>query len=589
MHRKLVRSAPGAGGGPGSHIRRFRQALAGRSLAWRLGLTLTGCLGILLGVGGWYGLEMHRRQLYGLLEQSALDTGETILSSTYSSMLENDQRHIARIIGDVGRRSNVLALRLVDARGEVRYSKRIAEVGQVQDVDSPVCRGCHVGGQVKSPLDLRDGLAAYSLPTGEGVLGLAIPIANLSECSSAACHVHPAGQRVLGVLDLELSAANLERDVQKARQQMAIFSTLAILGISGTVSLLTWRVALRPLRGLLGGIRKLGQDGMWQRLSTEHPAEIGELAISFNQMSGRLEKAQRELETWNETLEQRIREKTAELERARDQMVFTEKMASLGKLSAIMAHEINNPLAGILVYSKLLRRRLATMPPGDNRAEAVDRIREMDEKLALIETETARCGEIVRNLLLFSRRRETARESADLGSIIDRAVRLVSHPADLAQVNVNVALDPRIPVISCDPAEIEQAILALLINAIEAMPDGGRLDIEALLSEPGTEVEIRITDTGPGIPEDVKSRIFEPFFSTKHAGSGTGLGLAVVYGIAERHGGRVTVESPPGRGASFRLCLPLSAPAPTAGKESVDSILHLAGAEAALAHEDSLP
>jgi two-component system NtrC family sensor kinase len=403
-------------------------------------------------------------------------------------------------------------------------------------------------------------------------VGLAVPVLNGPECSSNGCHVHPAEQRVLGVLDLEFSTAELETALREGRKQMSAFSILAILGISGVAGLLTWRVAVRPLQDLLDGIRRLGRGELSHRLPTAHPAEIGELAVSFNEMSRRLEMAQRELETWNQSLEERIREKTRELERTRDQMVFTEKMASLGKLAAIMAHEINNPLAGVLVYSRLLRRRLAGLS-AEGGGEAAERMQQFDEKLALIESETARCGDIVRNLLLFSRRREMAREPADVNGLVDRAVKLIRHQADLGQVAIELDLDRDLKPVVCDPSEIEQAVLALLMNAIEAMPDGGRLQVRTGPCASGERAEISITDSGPGIPEELQSRVFEPFFSTKSHGRSTGLGLAVVYGIAQRHGGNITLSSTPGQGATFRLAVPFETePALASQSSGLDSL-----------------
>jgi two-component system NtrC family sensor kinase len=210
----------------------------------------------------------------------------------------------------------------------------------------------------------------------------------------------------------------------------------------------------------------------------------------------------------------------------------------------------------------------------------------MDEKLALIEAETARCGDIVRNLLLFSRQRDAAREPEDLAVVLERALKLIHHQAGLAQVSVEKRIDAPLPLVSCNTDEIQQAILALLINAIEAMPEGGtvRADIR---SGGDDELEIAISDTGPGVPEELRSRIFEPFFSTKSEGKGTGLGLAVVYGIVQRHGGRITLESPPGGGARFRIRLPVHAPITTGtGPDRKPSVPHGSASSPSPSHEE---
>jgi two-component system NtrC family sensor kinase len=367
---------------------------------------------------------------------------------------------------------------------------------------------------------------------------------------------------------------------------MAGFAVLIIAFMSTVVGLLVWRMVNRPLRAAVFGVRRLGAGDLSHRLKVGQRTEIGELAESINAMAARLQEANVELAEWNRTLEERIREKTEQLERTRDQMVFAEKMSSLGKLAAIVAHELNNPLAGILVYTKVLRRRLArllpakaaklatqdakedeatpepatpaTTGPDDTAAPGLD---SLDEGLATIETETARCGDIVKNLLLFSNRREAGFEPTDINALLERTVKLIQHRADLENVAVRLQLQEGLPEIYASPTELQQAVLALLINALEAMPDGGVLTITSLPSgDPEPDgVVVEIADTGVGIPEHLKSRIFEPFFSTKDVGKATGLGLAVVYGIIERHGSRVSVDSDE-RGTTFHIYLPLEPP-----------------------------
>ncbi|MBZ0267284.1 HAMP domain-containing protein [bacterium] len=524
------------------------------SLGWRLVITLTGSLLLLLGASGWLALQLHRQHLYSLLERTAVELGETILSSTRSSMMENDRHHLDEIIRNIGSRESVLALRLVNAGGEVEYSNHPEDVGRIHAIDSPVCQGCHFGETVRVPVNLREGLRRVPTADGGAALALGFPVLNSPGCSAAACHVHPAEQQVLGILDLELSTAPLEGAISDAASQMLAFGIITVVVVAAVIALVGWRMVHRPIRRMLAGVRRLSTGDLSTRLAVEGPTEIKGLAMSVNLMSQKLETASNELEDWNRTLETRIQEKTQQLERTRDQMVFAEKMSSLGKLAAIVAHEINNPLAGILVYAKWLRKRVAKIAASSPDGAAAE-VAQLDESLATIETETARCGDVVRNLLLFSHRGGAGFEAVEVNEMLERAVRLIRHRAEMEDVEIRFELDENLPRIQGNAAEIQQAILAILINGLEAMVDGGELRIATRPDEGGDGIVIEIADNGIGIPEHLKARIFEPFFSTKEVGNATGLGLTVVYGIVERHGGRIRVDSD-GKGTTFRIFLP---------------------------------
>jgi two-component system NtrC family sensor kinase len=278
--------------------------------------------------------------------------------------------------------------------------------------------------------------------------------------------------------------------------------------------------------------------------------ELGSLAAAFNRMTEQLKKAQEENQEWTRTLEARVQEKTGELERAYHRLVQSEKMASLGKLAAVVAHEINNPLAGILTYSKLISRLV------DKGLETEERHKEVKNDLAEIEGESRRCGTIVKNLLTFARQAPLNPQKNVLADVVERCLLLVGHQCDLQLVDVESHLDPKMPAIYCDAGQIQQVLLALLMNAVEAMPHGGRLRVETAYNAEHREARIMVSDDGMGIPEDVLPHIFEPFFTTKAEGKGVGLGLAIAFGIVQQHGGNIEVSSPQQKGTTFTVTLP---------------------------------
>jgi two-component system NtrC family sensor kinase len=213
-----------------------------------------------------------------------------------------------------------------------------------------------------------------------------------------------------------------------------------------------------------------------------------------------------------------------------------------------VAHELNNPISGMLTYARLVERELTEQPLDPAVRE------ELERYLRLVQQECTRCGAIVKNLLVFARRTGAAMASVDLNEIADRSLMLVRHRLDMAGTELRTDLLRGDANVVADPGQVQQALVALLVNAVEAMGDGGTLSV-SLEGDP-EGVRIHVADTGPGIPPDVLPLIFEPFFSTKDSESGVGLGLAVVYGIVHRHGGTIEVESEVGVGTTFHLRFP---------------------------------
>jgi len=241
-----------------------------------------------------------------------------------------------------------------------------------------------------------------------------------------------------------------------------------------------------------------------------------------------------------------------ELKEMQEQVIRSEKLASLGKLSATIAHEINNPIAAVLTYIKLLMKLVGRGQFASERLEDIERY------LKTMSSEMTRCGDIVKNLLAFSRQTRIEIKLQDIEPIIRKTLDLVSHNLTLKEINVAVKLASELPQVKCDFRQIQQALLNLVVNASEAMENGGVLTISATPAEKSGFVEITISDTGCGISKEDQKSIFEPFFTTKSEEKGVGLGLSVVYGIISNHNGSIEVESEVGKGSTFKILLPAS-------------------------------
>jgi two-component system NtrC family sensor kinase len=261
-------------------------------------------------------------------------------------------------------------------------------------------------------------------------------------------------------------------------------------------------------------------------------------------MSTKLDDAYKEIKNWSETLNDKVKEKSDELKNIYDQVNQIEKMASLGKLSATVAHELNNPLAGILTYSKLISKKLQTSQKDSEFAKII-------EYLDLISHESNRCGQIVKDLLIFSRSEQDEFAQEDLLKIIDNSITVIDHHLEINGITLIKDYVEETMKIYCNADKIQQALMALMINSIEAMPNGGKIILK--VKQEKNSVVIRIIDEGIGIEEKDLPHIFEPFYSTKESSKGTGLGLAVTYGIIANHKGKIEVEKTSNLGTTFKI------------------------------------
>ncbi len=538
-----------------------RRPLA-RRLGFRLAVALSlGTLALLAAASIW-NLQLQRQHLTRMVERRAASIVDIMAASTRQSMLENDASELRRQLSRFAAVPDIERVRVFDKQGQIRHSSDGGEVGRMVDLNAEQCISCHAADQPLVHLDIDDRSRIFERPGQGRVIGVILPIANEASCYGGPCHAHSAQQTILGVLDVQLSLASVDRSIRTSERQLLFGMVGTGLAVLALAWLLVWRFVLRPVGALTAAAPKVAGGDFATRVPARRRDELGELAESFNRMAAELGATHAELEDWGRTLEQRVDAKSAELAQAHQQMIQVEKMASLGKLAAIVAHELNNPLAGVATYAKLLQRRVAEVES----APAAEGESDFRRILHLIETEALRCGNIVKNLLLFSRTPTAVMADAELAPIVERVALLVQHQADLREIELVRDLPAGLPRVPCDAAQIQQMLLALVMNALEATPQGGRVAIGARARD--GRMLLAVSDTGRGIPPEVLPQIFEPFFTTKEAGAGVGLGLAVVYGIVERHGGHVSVASEPGGGTTFTVDLPLDRPAEAAGGEA---------------------
>jgi two-component system NtrC family sensor kinase len=319
--------------------------------------------------------------------------------------------------------------------------------------------------------------------------------------------------------------------------------------------LLTSRV-LRPLRELTRVSGVISEGGYGETVPVRGENEVSELGGAFNRMSLSLKNAMQEISDWNRLLETRVEEKTRELEKIHAQMIEVEKLASMGQLAAGVAHELNNPLSGIMGYSEIALELFKDKSPdtitGTDAAKMIS-------YFGNIEALTQRCRVIILDMLKFARQHSEEFKEIQLSEVIRQTLSFLEKQLNRSKVYVVSDLPEELPFFKGNALQLQQVFTNLVLNAIQAMPGGGTLKVRTCLT--GEMLVAEFSDNGTGIQPENLHRIFEPFFTTKPVGEGTGLGLSVSYGIIRHHGGDIRVTSAPGKGSTFTVFLPLPASA----------------------------
>jgi two-component system NtrC family sensor kinase len=505
-----------------------------------------------------YLIVQHQRDhLQQEISRHVVQISEIVVKSTRYAMMLNKQDMAERIIQDIGQQEGIERVRIISKDGTIIHSSNSTEVGYSVEQSEEPCVNCHLSSKPLDKVPDEKRWKIYTVADGHRVLGTMQPIRNEPSCSSASCHEHKAGKSVLGVVDIAYSLKDIDQSLSVHSSYLIGVALVLVLLVAACVGFLLQRFVYVPLNDLESGAQKIAQGDLDHSIPIRSDDDFGHVASGFNHMTVALKRSMAETHELVHTLAARVEEKTKELQVAQAEVAQGEKLAAIGLLASGIAHELNNPLTGVLTFTSLLRQK---MEEGTPDAEDLD----------LVIRETKRCAAIIRRLLDFAREKVPVKGFFNLNQLIEDTVHFVDRPASLQQIDIKVALDPELPHVWGDADLIKQVLLNVIVNAEQAIEGAGTVTVTSqrylptapLASgiDPMPMVEVAVSDTGCGIPEANLQRIFDPFFTSKEVGKGTGLGLSVSYGIIKSHGGGIKVESVVGSGTTFRIFLPVQAP-----------------------------
>ena len=526
-----------------------------KSLQFKVSLYLTLVLGATMMLFIALLVRQERSAQLQTMVTHMTELSQVIERSTRHAMMLDEPEIVDKIIEDIGRQEGIRRVRVLRKNGTIAHSNAPGEVGRHIDRDAEHCSQCHAGRKALGDAPHKVKWRIFETPDGHQLLGNMEVIRNEASCAGASCHAPPATQPVLGVVDITYSLDEINAQRSSHMVRMIVVSLGFVVLLSVSVGWLLRRLIYRPLRDLARGSERIASGDFEQAIPVRSADEFGQLAQSTNTMMAALKKSRQELEDWVATLNEKVKERTEELRLAEAEVARGEKLAAIGQLAAGIAHELNNPLTGVLTFTSLMRQKA---PAGSQDAEDLD----------LVIRETRRCASIIRRLLDFAREKPPEKAEVDLNEIARETVRFVERSAALQQVQITLEADPQLPRLHADADLLKQVLMNILVNAQQAIPGAGRVAVRTRLHparklplrDPQPVVEIAISDTGCGIDKANLQRIFEPFYTSKEVGKGTGLGLSVSYGIVKAHGGEIEVESTVGAGSTFHVFLPVALP-----------------------------
>ena len=501
--------------------------------------------------------SVYGEYLDTMIRQRGNDIGSIIEGSLYYSMLKNDNNALQSTLDIINTIDGVDEVNLYDYANELVYSSHFADT---TNHSNPNCISCHLDFDNMFPqkeksyriIDLKSACNMRGDDKGHRQLLIRSPILNESSCYTSSCHAHSPDEEVLGSLIIKVPLESLDTAVSKSSTEFFLFAALITFLLVLSLIFFTNNKIRKPLNAIVSASEAVSSGDRNRRLEIKSDLldDMRMVSLAFNNMLDNLDSANKELENWSHQLEYKVQKKSEELSEIQNELIHIERIASLGKLSSSVAHELNNPLSSILTYSKLVSKKINRLDMDPSLAQ------NLLKHLNVIESETKRCGEIVKGLMDFSRKDQEDFKNLKVNPVLTKTYELIEHQMKMANINFYIELNASHDLVNCNENQIKQVCVALLVNASEAVAENGEILIRS--SNPDDEhVKIEIIDNGVGISPEDMPHIFQPFFSAKRKASGIGLGLAIVHGIVQSHKGRVEVDSEPGRGTVMAIILPL--------------------------------
>ncbi len=502
--------------------------------------------------------SVNEEYLNTVIRQNGNNIGSIVRGSLYQSMLENDKSTLQNTLDIINTMPGIDEVNMYDSRNNLVYTS-IPPMAADSHAN-PNCITCHNDFQNMFPgnkthyqvLNIDSECKMNCSLYDSRLLLIKVPILNEKSCYESSCHAHKPSDEILGSLIIKLPLEELDMAEEKSSAEFYLLAILTTLFLIGMLIVFTRRRIKDPLNELVKASLAVANGDISMRLEIK-PNQLEDMKTvsrAFNEMLDNLQAATNELENWSQQLEYKVQRKSEELSAAQNELIHIERLASLGKLSSSVAHEINNPLSGILIYTKLIYKQLSNPDLFNIKRESILK------HLILIENEAKRCGDIVKGLLEFSRKDQENMEPRHLHEILRETYELMTHPIKIANIHFYTDFIATSDLINCSPNQIKQACVAILVNASEAVLENGEIIIRTFNPDSET-VRVEIIDNGIGIAPGDIPHIFEPFFSTKQSASGIGLGLAIVHGIIQSHKSEIQVKSEPGKGSIFSITIPL--------------------------------